>query len=183
MATLTQEYTYEDYALLPEGKKCQLIHGEIIMSPAPSFFHQSLAYNLVLLFANFIENRNLGVLRFAPVDVLLSNREVYQPDIIFISKERLDIIDEQKVNGAPDLVVEILSPATAYYDLTQKRYVYEKNGVKEYWIVDPAELTVEVLENVNGGFQTFSRVRGGAGIIESKLLSGLFIDSAKNFSR
>ena len=106
---------------------------------------------------HFVVENSLGEVYVAPFDVKLSETEVYQPDLLFISADRLTIIAEQQVNGAPDLVVEVLSPATGYYDLTKKRRVYEVSGVKEYWIVDPIECTVEVLENVEGTYETVAK--------------------------
>lgn len=137
-------YTYEDYRKLPEGAPYQLIGGMLIMTPAPSTYHQIISMKLEVKLAVFVMERDLGLVLDAPVDVYLEETETYQPDIIFIARDRQDIIKPDKINGAPDLVVEILSPGTAYYDLRKKFKVYEKTGVREYWIVDPEEQSVEV---------------------------------------
>ncbi len=152
MESTIQNYTYADYQKLPEGAPYQLIGGELVMSPAPTLYHQRIIRKLVNLLSNFVESHHLGEVFFAPVDVFLDHENTFQPDIVFVSKERAAIMDEQKINGAPDLVVEILSPSTAYYDLKKKKEMYEKYGVKEYWIVDPMEKTIDVLVHRNGSF-------------------------------
>src|SRR6266542_2906772 len=142
----TKRYTYEDYEKLPEGAPYQLIGGELVMTPSPVPYHQSVSRKIEFELIKFVEEKKLGEVFDAPIDVYLSETETYQPDIIFISKDRLRIIGEKKIEAAPDLVIEILSPSTAYYDLKHKRRIYESSGVREYWIVDPMEKSVEVYE-------------------------------------
>ncbi len=175
-----KQYTYADYEKLPEGAPYQLIGGELIMTPSPVPYHQIIAKNIGFELLKFNEQKRLGEVIFAPMDVYLSETETYQPDIIFISKDRLNIIGEKKIEAAPDLVIEILSPSTAYYDLRQKKRVYEKSGVKEYWIVDPMEKGIEVYENVNGEFRLFSEARGKEGV-KSKLIEGFGVEAEKVF--
>ena len=176
----TKQYTYEDYEKLPEGAPYQLIGGELIMTPSPMPYHQIIARNIGFELLKFNEQRRLGEVIFAPLDVYLSETETYQPDIIFISKDRLNIIGEKKIEAAPDLVIEILSPSTAYYDLRHKKRIYEKSGVKEYWIVDPMEKGIEVYENVNGEFKVFSQAQE-KDRVKSKLLDGFEVEMEKAF--
>ena len=129
-------YTYEDYAQLPEGAPYQLIDGELVMSPSPTPTHQRILFSLSVALHLFVKEHDLGQVLIAPMDVYLSETDTPQPDILFIAKARLEIIGEKYVDGAPDLVMEILSPSTAYYDLKKKKRLYEASGVKEYWIVD-----------------------------------------------
>ncbi len=150
------------------------------MTPAPTPYHQRILRKIGYALVTFIEAKGLGEILYAPIDVYLSETETYQPDIIFISKERAGIIGEKKIEGAPDLVVEILSPATAYYDLRQKMHVYEGFGVREYWIVDPIEKAVDIYENPGREFRLFGAARE-TGVIRSKLLSGFEIDLATIF--
>ncbi len=173
-------YTYEDYAQLPEGAPYQLIDGELVMSPAPTPRHQRIARNLARALDGFVEERGLGEIFFAPIDVYLSETDTPQPDILFIAKARLGIIGEKYVDGAPDLVMEILSPSTAYHDLKKKKRLYEASGVKEYWIVDPEAQEIEVYALVEGQFDLFARV-AGQGTITSKLLAGFSVDLADVF--
>lgn len=111
----------------------------------------------------------------APTDVVLSEDVVVQPDILFISKDRLNIIEEAAIMGSPDLIVEVVSPSSASYDTVEKRNVYEKYGVKEYWLVFPQEKVIEVLTLENSIYREFSKARK-TGVIRSKVLDGLVMD-------
>jgi Uma2 family endonuclease len=153
-------YTFKDYQALPEGVPYQLIAGDLIMTPSPAPYYQDILRNLGLALASFVKERGLGKVYLAPLDVYLTEKDAYQPDIMFISKDRLNIIGESRIEGAPDVVVEILSPATAYYDLRTKKDVYEKSGVKEYWVVDPLQHSVEIFENKKGHLELVSAVKG-----------------------
>lgn len=135
--------TYDDYASMPDdGNRYELAAGNLeAMSPAPTPNHQMIAYQLVTTITNSCEKDFL--ILFAPIDVILANNEVRQPDIIMIHRERLAIVTERGVEGPPDLVVEILSPSTALKDRKTKKTVYAAYGVKEYWIVDPVHETIE----------------------------------------
>ncbi len=164
--------TYEDYVKLPEGASCQLIGGEIIMSPAPDLFHQVVSRNIFLRLNAYVAERNLGELFYAPVDVYLSEHETYQPDIVFVAAERKHILKANYIEGAPDLVVEILSPSTGYYDLATKKDTYEAQGVKEYWVVDPNAKTIEIFENLDGRFVSVAKQRE-IGSVHSQLLPEL----------
>lgn len=181
--TLTRlpEKTYADFSALDEGTLAQLIDGEIIMSPAPNVLHQRIVTRLSAALNRFVETHELGLVLVSPVDVRFSESEAYQPDVVFVARDRLHLLTEQEVDGAPDLVVEVLSPSTGYYDLTKKRRVYEQSGVKEYWIVDPGERTVEVLANGDEGFRTAVR-RVEQGTVDSQLLEGFVVDVAPLFT-
>jgi Uma2 family endonuclease len=162
--------TIEDYEQLPEGAPYQLIGGELIMSPSPTRNHQDIASNIDFALKSFIIPRHLGRVYFAPLDVQLSDTDVYQPDILFIRQERLSLITSDRVNIAPDLVIEILSPSTAYYDLKHKKEVYYEHGVSEYWIVDPADESVEIMTR-NGGFFRTESMQRKTGILHSPMFS------------
>jgi len=137
-------YTYADYLKIDDDNQYELIGGKLILVPAPKTFHQELVGKIYRRVAEFIYDNNLGKVLIAPTDVLLSDTEKPQPDILFISMERLNIITEMNVQGAPDLVVEILSPSTGKHDRVEKSKMYYRHGVKEYWIVDPDHKTIEV---------------------------------------
>ena len=118
-------YTYQDYIKMPDdGKQYEILDGELIVVAAPRIVHQDVGIKLKNKLYNFNQHEQFGKLFDAPIDVV-------QPDILFISKERYEIITEMHINGAPDLIIEILSPSSAYYDLIEKKELYEKNGVKE----------------------------------------------------
>jgi Uma2 family endonuclease len=167
-------YTYEDYEKLPEGAPYQLIGGELVMTPSPIPYHQEILGKIFYELKRFVEENTRGKVYLAPIDVYFSETDIYQPDIIFISKDRLNIIGEKKIEGPPDIVIEILSPATAYYDLRIKKDTYEQSGVKEYWIVDPIQKTIEIFGNKKNRFESVSAAKG-EGIVKSDLLNGLSI--------
>ena len=175
-----EKKTVSDYEELPEGAPYQLINGELVMNPAPHFFHQQLVMRLANKFFMFVEKNSLGEIVASPVDVYLSEMEVYQPDIVYLAKERLGIIVDGRIKGAPDIVVEVLSPSTGYYDLSHKKNMYESSGVKEYWIVYPQEEIIEVFENVSGEFQQIARVKR-QGNVTSKLLQGFSVSLSDIF--
>ena len=180
MYTEKEKYTYEDYLKLPEGAPYQLINGELVMSPSPTTYHQIIANNISTLLTQYVRKNKLGTILFSPIDVYFEKHETYQPDIIFVSKERKEIIGEKKIEGAPDLVIEILSESNAYYDLKHKKNIYEKYGVKEYWIVDPIEKSVEVFEGKEKKFTLIDR-KEEKGKIKSKVLTGLKIQVEEIF--
>ena len=167
-------HTVADFEKLPEGTLCQLIDGEIIMSPSPLFEHQNIVSNLMFLMRTFIGKNQSGKVIPSPMDVYLDESEVYQPDIIYISNENSKIIRD-RVHGAPDLVVEILSPSNGYYDLVHKKKIYEQSGVKEYWIVDPMEKTVDIFENKTGKYVLISQSEK-TGTVKSGVLKGFEVN-------
>ena len=150
--------TPADLLAFPEGTLAQLIDGTLVMSPAPTSFHQRIVTRLIRNMGAFVDDEGLGEVIASPFDVFLDESHVVQPDLVFISTGRMHLISKRGLEGAPDLVVEVLSPSTGYYDLTQKREVYERTGVREYWIVDPERRTVEVLSLEEDGYQTTAKV-------------------------
>lgn len=169
-------FTYRDYLHLPDnGKRYQIIEGELYMVPAPVPYHQKISGNLSFVLRKFVEEKKLGEVYCAPCDFVLSKTDIVQPDIFFISKERLTIIGKKYITAAPDLVIEILSPYTEKIDLLLKRKLYAEYGVKEYWIVDPEEKTVELFVLEEEMFITQGKFQLGEKL-ESKLLRGLIID-------
>jgi Uma2 family endonuclease len=177
---LTQPKTEADYMRLPEGTPIQLIRGEFIMSPSPLTVHQRISARLFWnLYGAAVENKS-GEALHAPVDVHVSKIDIYQPDIIFISNDRARFIQEKGIYGPPDLVIEILSPSTAGYDLIQKKDAYEAFGVTEYWIVDPKHKTVECFLNSGSGYEsTFFSAEGSHC---SSLLPEFCVEVAKLFA-
>ena len=149
------KFTYEDYLHFPEDKRYEIIDGEIYMVPSPGEAHQDVCANLAFVLRVFVKENALGKVYFAPLDVVFSETDVVQPDIMFISKERLNIITERNIQGAPDLIVEIISPSSdEYKDRVIKRKLYSKYGVKEYWLVDLEKKEVEVMSLKESGLET-----------------------------
>ncbi len=168
-------YTYEDYLKINDDNQYELIGGELILVPSPKTSHQRISSKLYKILVNFIDENNLGELLYAPTDVFLSETEKPQPDILFISANRLDIITEDNIKGAPDLVIEILSPSTASRDKVKKSRLYYKYGVKEYWIVDPIAKAVQVFTPGEKNWNLFEAYDTD-GILLSPLLPGLQIN-------
>jgi len=168
------KFTYEDYLHFPEDKRYEIIDGEVYMVPSPGRDHQDASWNLEFTLGIFVKERRLGKVYHAPFDVVLSEIDVVQPDIMFISKERLNIITEKNIMGAPDLIIEILSESSEYRDRVIKKKLYSKYGVKEYWLVDPGKKEIEVMALQESGLETV-RICGKEDILESLILKGLKI--------
>ncbi len=139
------KHTYEDYLNTPEGERYELLNGELMLVASPNEEHQMASVKLVSLIYPYVNTRELGWVFHAPFDIVFSDTEVVQPDLMFISKEREHIRTAANVQGAPDLVVEILSPSSSKRDWKDKRELYAKYGVREYWIVDPVNRIVSVM--------------------------------------
>ena len=145
------KFTYEDYCNAPEDKRYELHDGDLVVVPSPKEQHQDSVGSLYYFLRAFVLGRELGRVYIAPFDIVFSNHDVVQPDVIFVSNDRLDIITSDNIQGAPDLVIEVLSPSTAHRDRTFKRALYARHGVREFWLVDTDAQTVEVLLlGVNG---------------------------------
>ncbi len=153
MLNIKTRLTFADYLKTSDDERYELLNGELIMSPSPREIHQYILSILHLQIGAFVRERSLGKVYFSPFDVVLSDTDVVQPDLLFVSNERAAIITADNVQGAPDLVVEILSPATAERDRTVKLDLYALHGVIEYWIVDPDAGTITVLLRGEGGFE------------------------------
>lgn len=139
-------WTYDDYAALPDdGNRYEIVNGVLIMAPAPSPEHQSIAVRIAYYMFPHIDLAGIGKLLTAPLDVDLGPKNVYQPDLVVVLNTHLDRVAEKKIIGAPDLVVEVASPSTAAYDRLTKYEKYAHAGIIEYWIVKPKSRSVEVL--------------------------------------
>lgn len=177
-----KKYTEADYNLLEEGAPFQLINGDLIMSPAPISYHQILSGRFYYLIQTYIEkNADNGICLYAPIDVILDNENIFQPDLIYISAERKTELLQNRIMGAPDLVIEILSPSTAYYDLRQKKDFYERYSVKEYLIIDPIKRDAELYVLENEEFVLKQKAQQN-GFINLTTLPGLQIDLQKLFA-
>jgi Uma2 family endonuclease len=170
--------TYEDYLELPDdGKQYELIEGELILNPAPIPRHQWIALNIAGELRNYHRQQGGGRALVAPIDVVLAEDVVLQPDVIFIRTERLSIVGEKNIQGAPNIVVEVLSDSTRRRDEIVKRKLYERFGVDEYWIVDP---TIESVKIYRRNSELFVRAleisTETGGTITSPLLPGFALD-------
>ena len=152
---------------LPEGTLCQLINNKLIMSPAPNILHQVVAGEIYVEISLFLRKDHIGKVLIAPTDVHLSKENILQPDLLFIKNENLYKIKEYGLSGAPDLVIEILSPSTSQLDYEDKKSSYERFGVPEYFIVDPYSKKVDSFFLKNKKYETQKTIIGK---INSKIL-------------
>ena len=168
-------WTYEDYAALPnDGRRYEIVNGVLIMAPAPSPEHQSIAVRIAYYMFPFIDLAGIGKLFTAPIDVDLGPKNVFQPDLVVVLNAHLDRVAEKKIIGAPDLVVEVASPSTAAYDRLTKYDVYARAGVTEYWIVKPTRRTVEVLVLEHGEYRSLG-VFSEQATLPSRAIPGLSV--------
>jgi Uma2 family endonuclease len=139
-----KKYTYQDYCQLPKEVRAEILEGELVMSPSPFRKHQRISREIEFRLCQWVEKHHLGEVYDAPFDVVLSPHNIVQPDLLYISKERQELLTEANVQGAPDLIIEILSSKDKKRDTITKKAIYEKYGVKEYWVVDPDAEVVSV---------------------------------------
>ena len=167
--------TYEDYRKTPEDERYELLDGELVMTAAPNIAHQRISSRLERRLAVFVEERGLGEIFRAPTDVALSDTDVVQPDILFVPGDRSDIITADDVQGAPDLVVEVLSPTTAKRDWRDKLDLYSKHGVREFWLVDPQTEIVWVLLPKEGSLRV-AAIYGKGDTLTSPMFEAFTLD-------
>lgn len=165
--------TYEDYCLLPDnGRRYEVIDGELFVTPSPQRRHQQVLANLLYYLTDFAKKHDLGHAYPAPFDVVFSQFDVVEPDILYISKARASVITEKNVQGAPDLVVEVLSESTAKIDHTTKLKLYARYGVAEYWVIDPGTYGMEIYRLVAGGYELAAQLDSSQ-VLTSPLFPGL----------
>src|SRR2546428_4498414 len=170
--------TYEDYVDLPDdGRRYEILDGELEVSPAPAPKHQAVSRNLVWIVHGHVQERGLGSVYYAPIDVILTDTSIVQPDLVFIAAARESIVSSRGIEGAPDLAVEILSPWSVRRDRVAKAALYARYGIRHYWLVDPEARTLEVYETANGAYRSVATYEG-AGKARSSLFPDLEIDLA-----
>ena len=171
MATTIKRLTYDDLEAIPlerEGDRQEIIDGELVVTPSPLPKHQIVSRSIFRRLDQHVVANDLGEVYYAPIDIRFTPDNVLIPDIIFIARDRLHVVGSRAVDAAPDLVIEILSPGTRRRDLTTKRELYARFGVREYWPVDPEKRTVEVLTLVGDGYQPVPV--GEDGSLQSRVL-------------
>jgi len=178
-----QTLIYDDYAALDDGKRYELIDGELIeMAPAPREEHQWVAGSLhYYLFDRHLKVGD-GVAYVAPIDVILEPGVVLQPDNVYVLNDRKHLISDRGIEGGPSIVVEVLSPATESRDRGRKAQLYYQHDVLEYWLIDPATRSVELLVRGESAFTLRSKL-DESGTIISDLLPGFELPVARLFER
>jgi Uma2 family endonuclease len=177
---LERPLTVEDLECFPDdGNRYEILQGELLVSPAPSPKHGRLSVALIVALDQFISSHGGGEIFHAPVDVVLSPNDTVQPDVCFVSTTRRGIVGERWIEGAPDLVVEIISPSSHQMDLVRKRALYAQAGVPEYWIVDPDQRAIFVLALENAAYILANNQDGK---VNSQALAGFSLDPVSLFA-
>jgi Uma2 family endonuclease len=173
--------TFEDYARLtpPESGNYELHNGKIIHMPSPLEPHQTLAFKLTLQLGNHIVKHKLGKLLFAPMDVIFNDNDTMQPDLLFVSNERLSIVDRQ-IKGAPDFLVEILSDGNTTKEMSYKKHIFETHGVREYWLINLNKQTISQYENIEDEFVIRNKIQKD-GSLKSVVIEGFTLKASDIF--
>ena len=178
---LSRPFTYDDYLVLPDdGKRYQVIEGEISMTPAPSPRHQEIQADLCARMVLHVREHLLGKVYASPIDVALSMVDIVQPDILFVAKDRMDIVAKKNLVGIPNLIVEILSPSSVERDRVDKMALYERFGLPEYWIVDPDSQTVDVYLSAANRLEKVETLKAGEEL-HSRQIPGLVLELSEVF--
>lgn len=167
-----KRWTYAEYSRLGEEQRYEILNGELLMAPSPDTWHQNWVGSLFRIVDTYVRQRNLGKVFLAPLDVVLDPENTVQPDLIFIGSEKLEIVQRPAVFGVPDLLIEIVSPSSVRRDRYQKKELYARFGVKEYWIGDPANRSLEILTLKSGQYELYCAAEE-TGALVSPLLAGL----------
>lgn len=174
--------TYAEYCQLPEGApRYEILRGVGMLTPSPGTRHQTVCSNLGWRLYQYVKEYAAGRVFFAPYDVILSEKNVVQPDILFLSREKSHLVKERGLFGAPDLVVEVISPGSARRDLQQKLSLYAEYGVAEYWAVDSANRTVDLWSSRKAPLDE-RRIITGEGSLQSEVLPGFTVDLPEIFA-
>ena len=161
MANVKAVMTYQDYAALPDdGRRYEIHDGELSVTPAPGRTHQAIVGRLFALLLEHVTTRALGEVYVAPFDTILSSTTIVQPDIVFVATDRLTVLAEHGVEGAPTLVVEVISPSTIRIDRTTKLSLYARHGVPHCWIVDPGARTIEAFALEDAAYRLAAKLDG-----------------------
>src|SRR5579883_2026911 len=164
------QWTYDDYAAIPDdGNIYEVVKGVLYMSPSPIPDHQTVSLEIAAYLRQYVQLAGLGRVFTEPTDVELSPKNIVKPDVLVLLKEHFDRLTRTRIVGAPDLVVEILSPGTWRHDLREKLDAYVEAGVPEYWIVGPGEQVVELFVLENGAYQSLG-VFQGAAVLPSRIV-------------
>jgi Uma2 family endonuclease len=173
-----KRWTYEEYYRLEDGRRYEIIDGALREAPAPDTWHQSWIGELHIILQKHVKNRKLGKVFLAPVDVVLDSENTVQPDLVFVSTARLNLIQKRAIFGVPDLLVELVSPSSVRRDRYDKKALYTRFGVREYWIGDPANKSLEILTLKRGQYELHCSAEE-KGKVTSLVLTGLEFDLAE----
>jgi Uma2 family endonuclease len=175
-------WTYEDYAALPDdGHRYEIVNGVLVMAPAPTPEHQDIVGEIYAYLRTYVKLAGFGRVFMGPIDVVLGPKNVFQPDVLVVLNAHLDRIQAKKMVGAPDLVVEVMSPGSGVMDRIAKYAVYARAGVTEYWIVKPDGQTIEVFVLEAGEYHSLGVFRGQEEL-PSRVVPGLSVHVEQFFA-
>ena len=177
--------TYDDFLLFPDdGLRHELIDGEHYVTPSPNLDHQRISGRLYLAIGNYLQAHPTGEIVYAPFDVVFSRHDVVEPDLLYLSNERASrVVTQTSVQGAPNLIIEILSKSTRRRDRTIKQRLYERSAVDEYWMVDPVTASIRILRQRAGRFAAAADLRADAGdVLTTPLLPEFTVPLAEIFA-
>lgn len=174
-------WNYDEYYKIKDNKQYEIVRGELIMVPAPNLDHQEISREIEFKIYNHINSLGLGKIFDAPIDMILDDKIILQPDLVFVSKDNFKILKKRGIFGVPQLTIEIISKSSVKMDRHEKYKIYESYGVEEYWIVDPLNKTIEVFKLENKKYELFCFVDEENNILSSSILEGLVIDSKEIF--
>ena len=170
-----KRWTYEEYYKLDDNQRHEIFDGNLLMAPAPDTWHQSWLNDINLFLSQFVKRQKLGRIFIAPIDVVLDPENTVQPDIVFVSADNAGIIQRRAIFGTPDLLIELISPSSVRRDRYDKKELYARFGVKEYWIGDPANKSLEILTLKEGRYELYCAAET-QGKLNSLVLAGLEFD-------
>ena len=170
-----KRWTYEEYYRLDDDQRYEIIDGNLLMAPAPDLWHQSWVGELYTILRNQVLRHKLGKVFLSPVDVVLDSENTVEPDLVFISNANLGIIKQRAIFGTPDLLIELISPSSVRRDRYDKKELYARFGVKEYWIGDPDNKSLEILTLKEGRYELHCAAEV-QGKLTSLVLAGLEFD-------
>jgi Uma2 family endonuclease len=178
------KFTYQDFLNFPDdGRRHEIIDGEHYVTPSPNTSHQTIIVRLLSAVSRYLESHPAGAVFVAPFDVVFSDLNVVEPDLLYVSRERQGVVTQAHIKGAPDLVVEILSPGTRKTDEITKRKLYERFDVQEYWVVDPELEAIKVYRRSGAGFGRAAELTlERADALTTPLLPGLSVPLAEVFA-
>lgn len=172
-----RRWTYDEYYKLDDGQRYEILDGNLLMVPSPDAWHQDWLGNLYFLLRQHLAKKEAGRLFIAPFDVVFDSENTVQPDLVFVAAANLGIIEQRAIFGAPDLLVELLSPSSIERDCRDKKSLYARSGVKEYWIGDPANHSMEILTLQGKRYQQYCAAKH-QGRLVSKVLPDLKLELA-----
>jgi len=176
------KFTYDDYLLLPDdGKRYEILEGELLMSPSPKHLHQKVLGRIFQLINEYVERQQLGELIIAPFDVVISPHNVVQPDLLFVSNQNIEKIKSTHFEGTPDLIIEILSSSSLQRDRIIKRKIYARFGLPEYWLVHPEKKYLQILRLQAGTLRQVAEFKANE-VLTSPVFPGLEIELKQIFS-